>query len=112
MTMPKSFVTITIPAGQAVSGTLDLTNGSMMSISAPADWTPANVSFLLSADNVTFDNLYDGAGVEIIKPMGPGRAIIIDPSLTVGAIYMKIRSGPASNPVLQAADRTFTVVIA
>jgi hypothetical protein len=104
-------VTVTIPAGETESNSVDLSTGGLMAILSPLEWTPANVSFLVSADNVSFRNMYDGHGNEVIHPMGANRSTIIDPSLTAGAIYVKIRSGPAQNPIVQADDRIFTLVI-
>ena len=77
----------------------------------PLDWTPANISFQVSEDNTTFRDLFDSDGHEIIKAMGPNRAINVDPSFTSGALYVKLMSGPRQNPVVQAADRVFTIVI-
>jgi hypothetical protein len=108
---PIITATATIPAGQAVSNSIDLTAGNLTMLMTPTDWTPANVSFLVSEDNVTFRDLYDPGGFEIVKSMGPNRAINIDTSYSSGSLYLQIRSGPANNPVIQAADRIFTAVI-
>jgi hypothetical protein len=78
---------------------------------SPDAWNSANVSFLISEDNISFKNLFDGNGVEILRPMGAGRAFIIDQSLTAAALYLQIRSGPAVNPVVQDADRVFVCVL-
>ena len=103
--------TVTIPAGQALSSSADLTAGNMVMLLTPADWTPANISFLISEDNITFRDLFDSDGHEIVKSMGPNRAINVDPSYTSGALYLKLLSGPRANPVAQEADRVFTIVI-
>jgi len=107
----RTQATVTIPAGQAVSNSVDLTTGTLSVVISPPGWTPANLSFLISTDNVTFANLFDADGREVIKPIGPGRAVIIDPSLTTGAMYVKFRSGPSANPVTQTADRVFSLII-
>jgi hypothetical protein len=36
------------PAGQSVSTPLDLTSLAVTMVIAPAEWTPANITFLLS----------------------------------------------------------------
>jgi hypothetical protein len=103
--------TVTIPAGQSVSTSANLTAGNMVMMLTPPDWTPANVGFLVSQDNVTFKDLFDFDGNEIVKSMGASRAISVDPSYTTGSMYVKLRSGPLTNPVPQSADRVFTIVI-
>jgi hypothetical protein len=103
--------TVTIPAGQAVSNAADLTAGSLAMIIAPDAWTSANVSLLVSSDNNYFADLFDLDGTEVLRAMGPGRALLIPPALTQGALYLKLRSGPRANPVPQDADRTFTLLL-
>ena len=103
--------TVTIPAGQAVSNAADLTGGSLAMIIAPNDWTPANVSFQVSSDNNYFADLFDDGGGQVLRAMGANRAVLIPPALTQAALYLKLRSGPRENPVLQDADRTFTLVL-
>jgi hypothetical protein len=106
-----TILTTTILAGQAVSSSVNLTTGSLALLMSPDAWTPANISFLISEDNISFKNLFDGNGVEILRPMGAGRGFIVDQSLTAAALYLQIRSGPAANPVVQDADRTFVCVL-
>ena len=112
--MPKptiTSVTVTIPAGQSLSDAANLTTGSLAMILSPPDWTPANISFLISSDNVNFRDLYDSMGAEIIRALKPNAAINVDPSLTTAALYLKLLSGPRQNPVPQEADRVFTLVL-
>lgn len=112
--MPKPASTVstaTILAGQSLSSSLDLTAGSLGLLMSPDAWTPANISFALSQDNITFRDLYDSNGVELLHPMGAARAYIIDPLMSSAAFYLKIRSGPSENPVAQDADRAFVCVV-
>jgi|SRR5215469_12098365 len=104
-------VTVTIPAGQSLSNSADLSVGSVSYIMMPPDWTPANMSFQVSNDNINFADLYDVWGVELLRAMGAGRACMVDTSYTQAALYVKLRSGPSVNPVKQAADRTITLVL-
>jgi hypothetical protein len=104
-------VTVTILAGTAVSNAADISSGNVTMLLMPADWTPANMSFLLSEDNVSFRELYDVYGMEVIKAVGPNRALNVDPSYTAGALWLKLCSGPAATPVLQDADRPIVLVI-
>ena len=112
LALNKSALTVTIPAGQSISNSVNLTlTGSVLVVLSPLAWTPANISFLVSADDVTYCDLYTAEGVEMIKSMGPHRATIVDPAVTAGAIYLKLRSGPVANPVIQTADRVFTLIV-
>jgi hypothetical protein len=107
----KSTVTVTIPAGQSVSNSADLTAGSLALVISPQVWDPANISFLVSDDNTNFVDLFDADGAEAIKAMAPGRGILVATALTQAAMYLKIRSGPRANPVIQSAARIFKLVI-
>jgi hypothetical protein len=112
--MPKPTTTtaqVTIPAGGSLSDSADLTAGNMVMLLSPVDWTPANVTFQISEDNVNFRGIYDDDGTEIVNSMGPSRAVNVDPSFTSGALYVKIVSGRQQHQVPQAADRIFTIVI-
>jgi hypothetical protein len=102
---------VTIPAGQSLSNAADLSAGSMVMLMTPVNWTAANISFQVSEDNVLWRDLFDANGNEIVKAMGPNRAISVDPSYTAGAMWVKLMSGPRQNPVPQEQDATFTLVI-
>ena len=107
----KAAVAATILAGQSMSNSVDLTSGSLLMLINDGDWTPANVSFQISHDNTTFVDLHDNMGVQVLRPMGPYRGVVIPSDVTSAAMYLKIRSGPLENPVKQQADRTFQCVI-
>jgi hypothetical protein len=102
---------ITIPAGASLSTVLDLTTTQLTQLMAPDDWTSANVTFQVSADALTFADLYDANG-EVSRAMGPARGVGVDPALTAAALYLRLRSGPSTHPVVQDADRTFVCVMA
>lgn len=100
----------TIPAGQALSSSIDLTAQSVVMIIAPDDWSPANITFQISMDNVLFHDLFDAMGQEILRPICVGSAVLVDPTFTQYVNYLKIRSGPRNNPISQSADRLWTFV--
>ena len=104
-------IQVTIPAGQYLSDAADLSTGSMVMFMTPLNWTPANISFQISEDNVLWRDLFDSDGHEILKSMGPNRAINVDPSYTSGALWVRLMSGPRQNPVPQDQDAVFTIVI-
>jgi hypothetical protein len=103
---------ITIPAGESLSSALDLTTGSLAQLLSPDVWSPpANISFMLSADGASFQDVYDETGNEIVWAMDAGRAVAIDPVLTSAATFLKLRSGSSTHPIAQDADRTFVCVM-
>lgn len=104
--------TATIANGASLSGAIDLSAGRLARIAIPASWTTANLTFQTSADNVTFNDLYDSYGTEYTATVGgASRAIIIPLADFIGVRYLKIRSGTTGTPVNQGADRTLTLVL-
>jgi hypothetical protein len=110
--MAATTASITIAAGQSKSTVLDLTTTQLTQLMAPDAWTSANITFQVSADGLAFGDLYDKTGVEVIRGMGPARAVPVDPALTSAALYLRLRSGSSTHPVVQDADRTFVCVMA
>jgi hypothetical protein len=109
--MAKTAQTVTIRAGQSLSDAANLVTGAVAMLYAPPDWSPANVSFQVSADGNSFSDLFDTDGVEIVKAIRVGSAVVVDQSLTQAVNYLKIRSGPRNNPVAQEADRVITLMV-
>src|SRR5262245_21814413 len=108
--MPRTIVTATIPAGQSLSDAVDLSAGIANFLLMPSGWTPAKLSFQVSADNINFSDLVDMQAKEIIiKPFaGTGiKPTWIPP--TVG--WLRFRSGTRHAPTIQTADRIFTMAI-
>jgi len=78
--------------------------------SAPAEWTPANITFLVSIDGVNFFDFADAAsGLEISRAIQPSTAVKVDQSYTRYANHLKVRSGPRDHPIAQEADRVLTL---
>ena len=102
--------TVTIAAGKAVSTPLDLTSAAVTMVIAPAEWTPANITFLVSIDGVNFFDFADAAsGLEISRAIQPSTAVKVDQSYTRYANHLKVRSGPRDHPIAQEADRVLTL---
>src|SRR5262249_13710030 len=97
-TAMSSTVTATIPAGDFISSPVDLTNNELSLIFAPEQWTPAQITFQVSPDNVNFADLFDAAGLELARPLRPNTAIGLPTVYTKAALYLRIRSGPRSAP--------------
>jgi len=85
----------------------------------PSAWTTADLTFLVSDDNVTFGDLYVGDNAEALVEVnvtGPAASQVI--ALTgklrdalKSCPYIKIRSGVTATPVAQAAARTFKIIL-
>ncbi len=102
-----------IAAGQSLSSGVDCTGASILRITMPAVWTPANLSFQISTDGVFYNDLFRGDGTEIIVPVVPGTAVVLaqlkDYLEAIG--YLKVRSGSRGWPIIQPAQRDFAIAV-
>jgi hypothetical protein len=114
--MPVARVTVTfiIPAGQSLSAGVDCSEGYLSRMQMPMEWTPANLSFQISDDNVNYFDLIDHVtGLEALIPVKAGTARMFQVDQWARGIgWWKIRSGPSVQPVVQQAARTFKVTLA
>lgn len=101
---------VTIDAGSALSAAVDLDGVALVGIQMPASWTAANLTFQVSADGVTYADLYNQSGSEVVVTAAANRYIALDPTLFQGIRRLKIRSGTSGTPVNQAASRTLLLV--
>jgi hypothetical protein len=108
--MAKSAISITIPAGESLSSPADLTTNSrqLAMVLAPAEWTPAMLSFQISDDGMAFYDLIDDRGDELHQAISAGSAINLP--LPAAPVFLKVRSGLSAAPVQQAADRLFKLM--
>ena len=110
--MAKVAKTVVIAAGQSLSAALDCTLGNLSMIAVPLGWVNPSVSFQVSADNVTyFDLFYKPVPEEVVLQVIPGGAVLFDPDLSGSVMWMKIRSGTRTKPFIQPAARTIAVVL-
>ena len=107
--------TATIAKDASLSDAVEIAGYHYMGIVMPAAWTTsATLTFQVSADGTTYQNLYDDSGAEVTVS---GVAASISISLDALALklapwnYIKIRSGTASSAVNQAAARSITVIL-
>lgn len=101
----------TIASGASLSGAINPGPCAAFALQMPATWTAANLTFQASFDGVTFGDLYDEAGTEIVVTASASRFIILEPARWLGVRYFKIRSGTSAAPVSQGAARTIRVVV-
>jgi hypothetical protein len=102
-----------ISAGQSLSAGIDCTAGSIVRITMPAAWTPANISFSISSDGAGYNDLVGIDGKEIIVPVVPGTALVLASFAEYlrAIAFLKVRSGSRLYPVVQPAQRDFAIAI-
>jgi hypothetical protein len=102
-----------IAAGASLSGPVALGALTLVGISMPAVWTPAVLTFQVSLDGSTWQELYDGSGNEVTITAAAGQFIIplLDPSyLWRGVNLVQVRSGTAGAPVNQVAAAVVNLI--
>ncbi len=99
----------TIPNGSALSNQNLLPPvAELAGIQMPAAWTAADLSFRVSADSVTYQDLYDDAGNEVVVTAAVGDAFSFDEDVFAVISrwkYFQVRSGVTAAPVNQGGDR-------
>ena len=79
-------------------------------IITPNAWTTANLTFQVSIDGTNYNNLYDASGNEYTVIAAASRHILLDVRAFQSFTFLKVRSGTASTPVNQGADRVLTLL--
>ena len=103
--------TATIANGASLSGAIDLQNARLFALHMPADWTAANLTFSVSSNGTTYNDLYDSDGTEVTVTAAEDRYIVItNPSRWLGIRWLMVRSGTSGAAVNQGAERLITVV--
>src|SRR5262245_21405880 len=111
MFMPLEALKAQIIAGQSLSSAFDCTIGTLLTITIPMNWTPANVSFQVSADGADYYDVVDDFGNEISRTAVAGTALTFGWGSDWKSMHIKIRSGSTKRPVKQIEDVEFTVAI-
>ena len=105
---------VVIANGESLSGTVPLGAGArqLVGVIVPNEWTEADLSFAVNADNGTgWHRLkWDGAEYVVALDGIGGDAISLEPSVFAGWPYVRVRSGTAGTPVNQDAERTLVVM--
>lgn len=111
---PQS-LTATIAASGSLSDALQVA-GKLVGVITPAAWTAAAITFSVSQDGTTFVDLYDDSTERTIAsasiPTAASRMLALSLSSWLPVNYVKIRSGTAASPVVQASARSITLVLA
>jgi hypothetical protein len=111
-------LSVTIPAGKSVSDALDCSGAvRIVRLIMPPAWTKAPLTFCMSPDDTVYHDLYHVtpgslASYEVTVPIVTPDAVLAFPPTTGTVVaWFKIRSGTHAAPVVQAAARTFQVVV-
>jgi len=99
-----------IEAGESLSDVVEV-NGSLARLTMPAAWTSAQLTFQVSSDGETFNDLCDFHGDEIAINVREGAAVIVPEDIARGFTSLKLRSGTSDYPINQAERREFSVAV-
>lgn len=106
--------TATIASGASQSDVIDTQGHTSFMLLMPSAWTTAHITFLVSdSPTGTFLKAMSQNGTELDISVAAGGAYALEtasPQLCI-ARYIKLRSGTASSPVNQAAERTIKVIM-
>jgi hypothetical protein len=115
---PLNFKTVTIPSGQALSDTVKLNHGEVpIGLIMPSAWDTAVVGFQVTTDGTNYYNVkgtpYGGTYGFIYQSVDAGSYVVIDPVLTPGLRWFRLRSMSTSGTdVAQTGSRTITIACA
>ncbi len=87
----------TIPHGESLSDGADCTGGTIVRITVPQEFTPANLTFQVSSDGGSYNDLYAPNGNEVTLSVKPDTTIFLDERWTRSIGWIKFRSGRASH---------------
>ncbi|KKK95626.1 hypothetical protein LCGC14_2670900, partial [marine sediment metagenome] len=90
-------VVATIPNGQSLSSEVFIEGASMVMIIMPGAWTAADLTFQIRTAAVTFVDLYDENGSEVIETVAASRALPAPPEI-MAASGLRLRSGTTGTP--------------
>lgn len=119
-------VTVTIPAGQALSEAFFLKRPEYVALVLPPTWTPANITFqaafVPNPQAGDWKNVFSTSGELVVA--AEANTVVVLPSSSCfvllnpiwreegGGVWpnLRIRSGTAATPVAQAATRNILVL--
>jgi hypothetical protein len=102
---------VIIPAGGSLSAGVDLGTTQPCVIFPPAAWTPANLYFVLSPDNVTYYDAYRLLVGHLAVPVEPTKCITLNTANWPRNVWVKFRSGTPTSPIAQVAERRFRMMV-
>jgi hypothetical protein len=106
-----------INSGTALSATVNLSSLVLVGIQLPAAWDAANITFLHSTDNSTFQSVFGPTAEYALTSPAANLYITVDGAAAAANVsralthWVQIRSGTSATPVNQTANRTLTLVL-
>jgi hypothetical protein len=94
----------TIKLGESLSDGVDCSAGTIVRITVPQEYTPANLTFQVSSDGNLYNDLFSSDGGEITVVAKPSSGIIIPEAWARSIGFIKFRSGTRDHPVKQTKD--------
>ena len=106
-------VTATISAGQSLSDAIDCRSGAPVLVYMPANLMPARLSFLVSYDGETYNDLSDQDAKRLSLYIQGGTVLKVPSEWTQSTLggYLKLRLGSRQSPIAQDQDLKFTISI-
>lgn len=104
--LPPHAITATIAASGDTSGAVQIRGLHLCGIQMPAAFTGTGVSFLASADGVTYQPAYDSGGTLISATVAASRYIALNPAALAGIEYLKVKSNGT-----EAAERALVLML-
>jgi len=101
----------TIKAGESLSDGADCSGGTIVRITVPQEFTPANLTFQVSSNGDLYNDLFAADGAEVTVAARPNTGIVISERWTKSIAFIKFRSGSRSHPVAQREDCKFAVAV-
>ena|ERR1700748_1423192 len=101
----------TIAAGESLSDGVDCSAGTIVRLTVPLEFTPANLTFQVSSDGNFYNDLFDSKGEEITCVAKPTAGVIISEHWARSIAFIKLRLGSRDHPVDQKQDCKFAIAV-
>jgi hypothetical protein len=101
----------TIAANESLSDGVDCSAGTIVRITVPQEFTPANLTFQVSSDGNFYNDLFSSGGDEITVVAKPSTGIIIPEPWAKSINFIKFRSGSRDHPVDQRVECKFAIAV-
>jgi hypothetical protein len=121
LTPTECTLSITIPNGTSLSGTIDTVDSVLAGIITPAAWTAGDLSAQGSVDGVSFFRIGANSSTAQLQLIAAANFIVnqitvfsatgFHDILDFAPRYLRFRSGTDAVPVNQGVDRIFTCIL-
>jgi hypothetical protein len=105
----------TIKKDESLSDGADCSGGTIVRITVPQEYNAGNMphamSFQVSSDGGSYNDLFDDKGKEIVVTARPNSGIVIDLSWARTVGFIKVRSGTRDTPVKQKEDCKLAIAV-